>query len=419
TYSTTAPTANPVVATLTGASESITITNNGGSTTYTFTSNGSFTFLYQDVAGNTGSTQANVTWIDNTGPIVTSKSTSNLSVNGVTINFNFSEGNFSPSGTGSVIVYTGSNLFAPVETGSTNISFSSGIGAGTSIFTNLTGSTTYIYLIKLTDSLGNFSNSSGTFSTLSNNSDSSTGGTTYSGGSGGGGIGGFKVGGFIKDNCPNGDYSSSYYDNLCGVGTNSGSINNDTFKNTYLYLKSYFKSQSTLIILEKLSKIINSNIEISKIEKYANFDYSIKSKYNLFLNYYSNFLLSIDKYIVSKDRNDYLDAKKNLELLQQLFIELKNIDSKYVSIINYKNNLVIYNPKDEKLLITFNKIENIILNRLNNLLSIGKITETEYNKAIGYYNDFVLEFSIYKKMTLLDAKNNAIIALKNLLNVLK
>ena len=59
-YSTLLATSGSVVATLTGASEPITITNNSGSNTFTFTSNGSFTFDYTDAVGNTGSTTATV-----------------------------------------------------------------------------------------------------------------------------------------------------------------------------------------------------------------------------------------------------------------------------------------------------------------------------------------------------------------------
>ena len=70
-YSTTGATNSGVVATLTGYSEPITILNNSGSNTYLFTTNGSFTFTYQDGAGNTGSTTATVTNIDTTPPVIT------------------------------------------------------------------------------------------------------------------------------------------------------------------------------------------------------------------------------------------------------------------------------------------------------------------------------------------------------------
>ena len=70
-YSPSTTTSGSVIATLTGASEHITITNNSGSDTYTFNASGSFTFEFVDDAGNTGSEVASVTWIDTTAPVVT------------------------------------------------------------------------------------------------------------------------------------------------------------------------------------------------------------------------------------------------------------------------------------------------------------------------------------------------------------
>lgn len=67
-YFTTAPTSNPVVVELVRESEPITITNNAGRREYTFTENGSFTFQFQDAAGNTGSAIATVNNIDTTPP---------------------------------------------------------------------------------------------------------------------------------------------------------------------------------------------------------------------------------------------------------------------------------------------------------------------------------------------------------------
>lgn len=63
TYSITWTTNQNVVATITGFSEAITWLNATG---YTFTVNGTFTFTFEDIAGNTGSTTATVNWIDKT-----------------------------------------------------------------------------------------------------------------------------------------------------------------------------------------------------------------------------------------------------------------------------------------------------------------------------------------------------------------
>jgi hypothetical protein len=65
-YSTTEPTNQDVVATVTLSDG--TVTNNGGATTYLFTTNGSFTFTFEDALGNTGTETATVDWIDKTAP---------------------------------------------------------------------------------------------------------------------------------------------------------------------------------------------------------------------------------------------------------------------------------------------------------------------------------------------------------------
>lgn len=70
TYNITGTTANDVIATL-SLNESGSITNNDGLNTYTFTGNNSFTFTFQDTAGNTGAATATVTWIDKT-PVIPS-----------------------------------------------------------------------------------------------------------------------------------------------------------------------------------------------------------------------------------------------------------------------------------------------------------------------------------------------------------
>ena len=65
TYDITGTTANDVIASI-SLNETGSITNNGGNASYTFTDNGSFTFTFQDTAGNTGSATATVNWIDKT-----------------------------------------------------------------------------------------------------------------------------------------------------------------------------------------------------------------------------------------------------------------------------------------------------------------------------------------------------------------
>ncbi|MDD4530315.1 MAG: S-layer homology domain-containing protein [Candidatus Gracilibacteria bacterium] len=179
-YSPATLTKNNVTATLTGASETIT-----GTLDHTFTTNGTYTFIFHDLVGNTGSVLSTVDWIDKAGPVISAKNTSDLTQTGATVNFNFTDKNFS-TGTGYVVVYTGSNIANLVETGVTTLIFSSGSGNGNSVFDNLLTSTGYEYLINLTDNLGNITSSTGAFSTptiitLTGGTNSETGATALTG----------------------------------------------------------------------------------------------------------------------------------------------------------------------------------------------------------------------------------------------
>lgn len=67
-YSNPLPTNLPVLATLFNNSEPITVTNNGGIWSYSFVTNASFTFVFEDAAGNVGTVDAVVTNIDDIAP---------------------------------------------------------------------------------------------------------------------------------------------------------------------------------------------------------------------------------------------------------------------------------------------------------------------------------------------------------------
>lgn len=62
---------NQNVAAIITPSEEVTITNNGGGLSHTFSENGSFTFEFEDKAGNKGRASATVDWIDKEPPVIT------------------------------------------------------------------------------------------------------------------------------------------------------------------------------------------------------------------------------------------------------------------------------------------------------------------------------------------------------------
>ncbi len=112
TYSTLSTTSGSVTATLTGASELITITNNTGNSNYVFSSNGSFTFTFQDASGNTGSVVASVANIDTTAPVITLSGSS-------TVNVEFGSG-FVDDGASWTDNVDGSGFIATATSGSVN-----------------------------------------------------------------------------------------------------------------------------------------------------------------------------------------------------------------------------------------------------------------------------------------------------------
>ena len=163
TYSPATLTGWSVIATVTGTWMRPAVTFSW-SNSFTFTNNGSHTFTYFDSVWNEGSTGATVAWIDKTAPVVSGTTVKNITGTGVRVTFNFAETNFS-SGTYSIIAYTGGNISNIAETGALSISSSPWSGSG--IFSNLTPSIHYGYLINLTDDVGNTSSSTGRFTTAS------------------------------------------------------------------------------------------------------------------------------------------------------------------------------------------------------------------------------------------------------------
>jgi trimeric autotransporter adhesin len=103
-YSTLLSTSGSVTATLTWASEPITITNNGGSIEYIFTAIGSFIFEFIDSFGNMGFATATVNNIDTTPPVITlSGSTSVTIAHGSSYTDLWATWSDNMDGTGSII----------------------------------------------------------------------------------------------------------------------------------------------------------------------------------------------------------------------------------------------------------------------------------------------------------------------------
>ncbi len=125
TYTPNTRTSGDVIATLTGLDPTYMIVNNFWSQWYTFTGNGSFVYQYVDKQGTTGTTQAQVTWIDKiiptftgvvAGAVYTGSLSGNLYLGQVSIDFtdeNFSGAtiNGQPYTSWTVITWAGDYVF--------------------------------------------------------------------------------------------------------------------------------------------------------------------------------------------------------------------------------------------------------------------------------------------------------------------
>ncbi|WP_374931195.1 OmpL47-type beta-barrel domain-containing protein [Neobacillus driksii] len=85
-YSTVNPTNQDVIVTVI-PSEPVSVTNNNGLGQYTFSQNGSFTFTFEDAAGNAGSVVAIVNNIDKTAPVTIDDAPNGWVNKDVTVNF--------------------------------------------------------------------------------------------------------------------------------------------------------------------------------------------------------------------------------------------------------------------------------------------------------------------------------------------
>ncbi|MDP2090182.1 MAG: hypothetical protein Q8K30_01170 [Candidatus Gracilibacteria bacterium] len=145
-----------------------------------------------------------------------------------------------------------------------------------------------------------------------------------SGGSGGGG-GGYKI--LVKDSCPNGDFSKSYYDKDCGNATiisnvnsnNTSSINN----NSGTLVNSTGSSINEELILKDTKKrIVNyKGMNIIVIDGYklstktAIITKKIIENNKMSLSEKQNFINRVNEFLVSK---------YNLDIVEKKSITLKN-----------------------------------------------------------------------------------------------
>ncbi len=160
-------------------------------------------------------------------------------------------------------------------------------------------------------------------------------------------------------------------------------------------------------IISKLKK----DITIKDIDYYTSFDKTLKNNYYTLLQNYSDFIITTDKLLQTKDdslKNKILSYNKNI---LDISSKIKNPENIYIIKDNSKN-ITIYKTTQENIKSSLDKIENIIISKFDTLKKSNFIDNQTYSLAISWYNDFVLHLTIYKKYKISQAKTKALEAIK-------
>jgi hypothetical protein len=99
--------------------------------------------------------------------------------------------------------------------------------------------------------------------------------------------------------------------------------------------------------------------------------------------------------LISKDKEKLLQALNNYKNLSQSLNEAQNIESTFISKKSEKNN-TIFKTKVISISKVMDKIEIVMFNKYNKLLSNKKISQEKYKEIIEDYNNFILYLSVYK-----------------------
>lgn len=148
------------------------------------------------------------------------------------------------------------------------------------------------------------------------------------------------------------------------------------------------------VVSSKVSALIDkvwNKLKIEDIEFYTSFDKDLNNEYQKTINWYNDFLINVDKYLVSKDKAD-LQKAKDWYIAYLKYKDLNNFENKYIT-----EEWGIYKTKYTKLVKPLVTVEKIIIKKLKSLRDSETINLSTYNNAISDYNDFVLYLSIFQE----------------------
>jgi hypothetical protein len=155
-----------------------------------------------------------------------------------------------------------------------------------------------------------------------------------------------------------------------------------TLQNTTATIQKSIENKKLQGVTPKIEKLISRSIDIKRIEQLILLDPELKAKYETMLENYKNTIGSLDEYVTSKNKKDLTQTKKDLVSLQLSLKALQNPEKGYVEKVKNKNDQEIFKPKNEKLLPITNKIEKVLIPKLDKLLQSKKITKEEYKQAV-------------------------------------
>ena len=196
---------------------------------------------------------------------------------------------------------------------------------------------------------------------------------------------------------PGSTSSSSSWGTLTPTQTLSGVTN--TLQNTYT-------GKTLQTYISQVLGEISNGLDVPKLEIYATFDADLKAKYQELLDTYKSMVKALDMYSQTKEKS-YLTQVQDLQKkYKALLQDLQNLDGRYIQKVMV-NNVELYKSLDPKLLVITDKIEKIVLKKLNKKLLLRTITQQEYARLVSHYNYFVLQVNIYKKFGIAISKQEA------------
>lgn len=159
-------------------------------------------------------------------------------------------------------------------------------------------------------------------------------------------------------------------------------------------IKKYLLS-STHRSLHKIINDLSDMIHSPHTDFFAQYSKNFREDYKWLLIHYQELMIKINSYLITKERNTLLEAKKHYDNLSIYLSRTKNFEKKYITKIK-KWNDIIYETKIKSISQPLSQIEKIMIARYKKNLSSGKISQTQYKEQIHTYNKFVLYLSIFR-----------------------